>query len=180
MVTNESLILIVMSYLLTGVALTGYDFSAPPFDSKFYVIKKNYKVAVAIWFAWPVSAFLDAKMERQCGRSFFRYMFAVFSVAIGMFLWARVVYFVVLIIIHVKIIGFLITGVTMLLASPLITAIAMPSYNKRHSMIEITKNYVSAKEEEKPRKGLFELIGFMLVFLVIFIGIIAFLTYLAD
>ena len=48
------------------------------------------------------------------------------------------------------------------------------------AMIEIMENYVSAKEEEKPRKGLFPLIRCIVVFLGILICIIAFLTYLAD
>lgn len=48
------------------------------------------------------------------------------------------------------------------------------------AMIEIMENYVSAIEEKKPGRHFFRGIGIVIIFLVIFIGIIAFLTYLAD
>ena len=54
---------------------------------------------------------------------------------------------------------------------------AMESYV---SKLDVMGNDVSAIEEEKPRKGLFPLIGYMVVFLGILTGIIAFLTYLVD
>lgn len=80
----ELFVLIAMSYLLTGVALTGYDFSAPPLYSKGYVIQKKYSTAIVIWFIWPLTAFLDARDEQKCGRGFFRYIGRVLLVAFGM------------------------------------------------------------------------------------------------
>lgn len=39
----NNIILLTMAYLITSVALTWYDFSAPPIDRKGDVIQKNYK-----------------------------------------------------------------------------------------------------------------------------------------
>lgn len=126
----ELFVLIAMSYLLTGVALTGYDFSAPPIDSKGYVVQKKYSIAIIIWFIWPITSFLDARMERMMGRSFFKYIRGVLLVAIGMFLWARVAYLLITMLIKIEFVSFILTGAVLLFSSPIITGIAMPPYRR--------------------------------------------------
>lgn len=127
----EYLILILMSYLLTGVALTGYDFSAPPLHRKSYVVKKKYSTAIIIWFIWPITSFIDAKMERMMGRSYFKHFWGIFLVAIGMFLWAGVAYLFFSMFINLDIICFILTGAVMLFCSPLLTGLAMPPYRSK-------------------------------------------------
>jgi hypothetical protein len=126
----NNIILLTMAYLITGVALTGYDFSAPPIDRKGYVIQKNYKVAVLIFFLWPLAVLHEAYMEHKMRKPYGRYLIGVVFLSVGVYMWAKVVYLICFAIISIELIVFIVTGIAMLFGSPIITAVAMPSHRR--------------------------------------------------
>ena len=46
MTALEHAILIGLAYVITGMALVGYDMAAPLLERKQYVIRKSFKVAI--------------------------------------------------------------------------------------------------------------------------------------
>lgn len=128
MTAGDHAILIALSYVLTGVALVGYDMAAPPLERKAYVVQKNFKVALTTWFVWPATVIFEAIEEHRMRRRYFRFLLGVLMLAIGMFLWAQVVYLASLWLIGVSWVAFVITAVTMLFVCPIITGIAMPPH----------------------------------------------------
>jgi hypothetical protein len=126
----DHVVLGILAYVLTGVALVGYDMSAPPLERKQYVIRKNFKVAVVTWFVWPATVVFETLKERRVQRRYLRFLFGVLLLAGGMFLWAEVVYLASLWLIGVSGAAFVVTATTMLFACPIITGIAMPPHQQ--------------------------------------------------
>ena len=126
-------ILVVLAYVLTGVALVGYDISAPPIERKMYVIRKNFTVVFITWFVWPATVIFEAIEERRMRRRYFRFLLGVVMLAVGMFFWAQAAYLASLWLIGVKWIAFMVATIAMLLVSPIITAVAMPSHVRPES-----------------------------------------------
>lgn len=133
MTAGEQAILVALSYVLTGVALVGYDMSAPPIERKAYVVQKNFKVALITWFVWPATVIFEAIEEHRMRRRYLRFLMGVVMLAVGMFLWAQVAYLASLWLIGVKWVAFVVAAITMLLAAPIITGIAMPSHVRPES-----------------------------------------------
>jgi hypothetical protein len=125
---SEHLILFALAYVLTGIALVGYDLSAPLLEKKAYVRQKNIKVAVITWFVWPATAFFEALEERRMRRRYIRFAVGVVLVAGAMYLWAQVAYLVALWLIGISWLAFVVTAIAMLFACPAITGIAMPPH----------------------------------------------------
>jgi hypothetical protein len=128
-IPNE-IILMAMTYLISGIALTGYDFSAPPIHRKGYVIQKNYKVAIIIFFLWPIAALHEAYMEHKMRKPYARYLIGVAMLSVGIYMWAKAVYLLCYLIVDIEWVVFIITGIVMLFGSPIITAITMPSHRR--------------------------------------------------
>ena len=124
----DHIVLIALAYILTGMALVGYDMSAPLLERKQYVIQKNFRVAFITWFVWPATALFDALEERKMQRRYLRFIFGVALLALGMFLWAQVAYLASLWIIGISWIAFVIAAMAMFVAAPILTGIAMPPH----------------------------------------------------
>jgi len=125
---NEILIIGIISYLVTGLALTGYDFSAPAIHRKAYVIKKDYKVAAFTCFTWPYFAMYEAYQESRLGRSGVRFVFGVILLASGMFFWGRFIFQITDTFVGVIWFNAFVTLFFLILSSPIITSIAMPEH----------------------------------------------------
>lgn len=126
-------ILAALAYVLTGVALVGYDMAAPPIERKAYVVQKNFKVALITWFVWPATVIFEAIEEHRMRRRYFRFLIGVVMLAVGMFLWAQVAYLATLWAIGIKWVGFVVTAIAMLFACPILTGIAMPPHVRPES-----------------------------------------------
>ena len=128
MTVSEQAILIPLSYVLTGVALVGYDMAAPPIERKAYVVQKNFKVALVTWFVWPATVIFEAIEEHRMRRRYLRFLTGVLMLAVVMFLWAQVAYLASLWLIGVQWVAFVVAAIMMLVACPIITGIAMPPH----------------------------------------------------
>lgn len=124
----NNIILLTMAYLITGVALTVYDFSAPPIDRKGYVIQRNYKVAVLIYFLWPIAVLQEAYMEHKMRKPYARYLIGVAFLSVGIYMWAKVVYLICFAIVSIELIAFIVTGIAVLFGSNITSVVAMPSH----------------------------------------------------
>lgn len=126
----ELAIVIGLAYVITGMALVGYDMAAPLLERKQYVIRKNFKVAVITWFVWPATAVFDATEERKMRRPYRRFLFGVALLALGVFLWAQVAYLASLWLIGISWAAFIVTAIATLLAPPILTGIVMPPHRR--------------------------------------------------
>ena len=133
MTVLDHTILTALAYVLTGVALVGYDMAAPPTERKAYVVQKNFKVAFITWFVWPATVIFEAIEEHRMRRRYLSFLMGVVMLAVGIFFWAHVAYLVVLWAIGIKWIGFVVTAIAMLLACPIISGVAMPSHVRPES-----------------------------------------------
>ena len=128
MSTLEVLTVAIIAYFTTGIALTGYDFSAPPMQKKMYVINQNYKMAVLTWFTWPISSIFDAYQEQKIGRNGIRFFLGVVLLTAGMFFWGKLVFNVSERLFGIYWASTAITVILLLISAPIITAIAMPNH----------------------------------------------------
>ena len=127
---TEILIICVIAYLTTGIALTGYDFSAPPIEKKGYVISQNYNIAMFIWFTWPLSSMFEVYQKQKLGRSWFRFFFGVILLASGMFFWGKLIFMIADKLIGIIWINAIIMLVFLVFTSPILTAMAMPKHGQ--------------------------------------------------
>jgi len=119
-----------MAYFATGLALTGYDFSAPPLHKKGYVVSQNYRVAMMIWLAWPLTSLREVQvMSRFHPRSGLRLFIGVLLLAVGMYSWGRVAFTFTDGFIGVFWINAVATFVLLALFSPIMTFITMPKHS---------------------------------------------------
>ena len=120
--------IVIVTYILTGVALTGYDFSAPALHRKMYVIQRNFGVAVRNVFTWPLTAGFEAYQEHRLRRSATRFLLGVVILTGGMFLWTRLAYLLSLKFIDSEWGALAVAAVFGLVICPIVTAIAMPRH----------------------------------------------------
>ena len=127
--TAELVAVSAMAYLATGLALTGYDSAAPPLHQKGYVIARDRRFMVLIWFAWPVTFMREVQvMSRFHPRSAFRFFLGVVLLSVGMYFWGRVAFVIADRFIGVLWINAIATFVALALLSPIITYIVMPKH----------------------------------------------------
>ena len=88
----ESAVLAIVAYVLTGIALTSYDFAAPAMHRKMYVVKRDMCAAFLSSFIWPYSASFEAYQESQLGRSGLRFLLGVVLVVGGLYFWLRLLF----------------------------------------------------------------------------------------
>lgn len=120
----------IVAYLCTGIALTGYDFSAPATHRKRYVTHQRYGIAVVTWFIWPLSTLGDVYQELRFGTRGFRLFTGVILLAGGMSLWGRLCYLVIKMIVDPAWLAAALTVIPLILTSPgpgNATASVMPS-----------------------------------------------------
>ena len=122
---EATLISIILAYVVTGISITGYDFSTPPLHRKGYVIQKRYSIAILIWFIWPFTLLTDIRQEQLLYKRGFRNFIGV---ALGFFFWGKL-----LIVVFTKFTGnivfsSIVSFVIMLLLSPFFGAITMPRF----------------------------------------------------
>ena len=121
----EIFVLGLLAYVATGLALTGYDFSAPLIHRKGYVAARNYKVAVVTWFIWPFSAFQDIYYAFIEKKAWFRFAVGVIVLLVAMFFLATVVKAYV-----GGAVGYVVAFIALVFASPVLVAIALPRHDK--------------------------------------------------
>lgn len=119
-----------VAYLATGIALTGYDFSAPPQHRKMYVIQRNYKAAIRYWFLWPLLASFEAYQEQRLRGRRFRFAVGVLSLVVGMVFWCWVAAELLAQLVGPAWLAAVLTIITSVLASPILTAIVMPVHGR--------------------------------------------------
>ncbi|WP_286952847.1 MULTISPECIES: hypothetical protein [Aminobacterium] len=86
---EATLISIILAYVVTGISITGYDFSTPPLHRKGYVIQKRYSIAILIWFIWPFTLLTDIRQEQLLYKRGFRYFIGVPLMSLGFFFWGK-------------------------------------------------------------------------------------------
>ena len=74
-----------IAYLVTGIALVGYDFNTPPLHQKIYVLKRNIFIAITNWFLWPIFSIKDAWVERVLRLRGIRYILGVIVLFVLLF-----------------------------------------------------------------------------------------------
>jgi hypothetical protein len=121
---------LVLAYIGTGIALTGYDFSADPIDQKQYVIQRNFKVAMIMWFVWPISAVSDFIALRHFKRRSGRFALGVLLLLAAMYMWARLFYLIGALVFHSALLGLVIGGFGILFVAPFLTRLALPPYDE--------------------------------------------------
>lgn len=124
----EIIILILLAYLLAGLSLSAYDFSAHPLDRKGYVSNKNYTKVALVILAWPVFTSIDVYFKAKYHKSGARYFFGVIMLAGATFLWARLFYLLSHFLFDSNLVGYLISVVATLLVSPYLLAFTMPPH----------------------------------------------------
>lgn len=124
----EIIILILLAYLLTGLSLTAYDFSAHPLDRKGYVSDKNYTKVALVILAWPFFASIDVYFKVKFHKSGARYFFGVILLAVATFLWTRLFFSLSHFLFDSNVVCYSITVVPMLLASPYLVYFTMPPH----------------------------------------------------
>ena len=126
MVISDTLAVILVAYLGTGMSLVGYDLSAPPEKRKRYAMHLNMFVILAIWFLWPLTMFVSAYKEQAKRRGGMRYLVGVLLVAGGMYVLADVVYSVAGKVVDILWMKAAVTLVVIVMAAPVLMLIAMP------------------------------------------------------
>ncbi len=123
----ETTALFVIAYLATGIALIGYDFAAPPAHKKIYVSKGILRSALATWFFWPVTTFMDSCRAIKEGKAGIKF-------ASGVMLLFIAILFIVSLFFHfvasTSIFAYFGCFVIVVLLSPFLAALALPSHDK--------------------------------------------------
>ena len=117
-----------IAYLLTGIALTSYDFAAPAKHRKAYVISRDMRAAFVSWFIWPYSASFEAYQESRLGRSGGRFMLGVVLVAVGLYLWVLLLLTVTIVVTDWEPLAYGVAVVVGAFSSPLFAAVLMPRH----------------------------------------------------
>lgn len=123
---SNQIILLLLTYVSTGMGLIGYDFTAPAEERKSYVRQMDIKVGLGILFVWPATVLLEVLEEHRQQRQYRRYLLGVLLLAGAMYLCAQVAFSLSLWLININWAAFIITALVMLLANPIITVIVMP------------------------------------------------------
>ena len=75
-----------MAYLVTGIALVGYDFQTPPIHKKAYILNKSVAIVIVNWFLWPIFSVKDAWVEQLLRYRGIRYIVGVILLFISLFI----------------------------------------------------------------------------------------------
>ncbi|SES63484.1 hypothetical protein SAMN05216326_10158 [Nitrosomonas marina] len=117
----------VIAYLATGIALIGYDFAAPTTHKKDYVLKGKIGNALATWFLWPVTAFMDSYYATKKGK-------AGINLALGIILLFIIIFFMASLFFHFvggpSVFAFLVCFVIAVVLSPFLAALALPAHDR--------------------------------------------------
>jgi hypothetical protein len=124
----ETIALIILAYLVTGLSLSAYDFSAHPIDRKQYVQNKNFLLVAFVICAWPLYTILEVYIRLRYGKSGARYLYGVVLLAAGTFFWGRLFYVLTHLVVPNSMVSLVITVVTMLLVSPYLVRFSLPAH----------------------------------------------------
>jgi len=129
---HEILIIGCIAYFTTGIALTGYDFSAPPIHKKMYVTQQNYKIAFLNFFIWPIASITEGLQVSGGGhfRRGFRFFYGVVLLAAGMFFWGLLSFVIADKLIGITWVNSLVTLILLIFTSPILTAFSMPDHGQ--------------------------------------------------
>lgn len=123
----EAFALLAIAYIATGIALTGYDFSAPPIHRKGYVSGRKYGVAVITWFLWPATAFMDSYYAAKEGKAGGRFALGVVVLFVAiLFAASPILHFLG----SSSVLAYLGCFVLVVVFSPMLAAIALPRHDR--------------------------------------------------
>jgi hypothetical protein len=88
------LLLLLATNVVSGIALTAYDFPAPPLHAKVYVIQRNQAAAVRNCFLWPVGVAFELYQDSQMGRPVGRRVLGISALILGTLLVLRFLYLI--------------------------------------------------------------------------------------
>jgi hypothetical protein len=124
------LLLLLATYVLTGIALTAYDFAAPPLHAKVYVIQRNHAAALRNWFLWPIGVafelYEDSRMRRPLGRR----VLGIGALLLGTLLVLRFLYLIVMLIFSLAPLAYGIAMLGGIFLSPIVAAATMPRHGQ--------------------------------------------------
>lgn len=129
----NTLLLVLATYLVTGIALTAYDFAAPPLHAKMYVIRQDHAAAFRNWFTWPLSTAFEVYQLAHLRRGPFRHFFGVILVAVGNLVVLRFVYLVSKLFISWTLVPYGLAAIISVLLSPIVVGMAMPKHGQPRS-----------------------------------------------
>lgn len=118
----------VIAYLATGIALIGYDFAAPPTHKKEYVSQGKLKGALTTGFFWPATAFMDSYYASKEGKAGMSFALGVILLFIAMLFIASLFFRFVA---SASFLAYLGCFVIVVVLSPFLAALALPSHDKR-------------------------------------------------
>lgn len=121
-------LLLAATYVLTGAALTGYDFSAPPLHAKMYVIRRDHSAALRNWFAWPVGVAFELYQLSRMRQNPVRHAFGVLLLAGGMLGVLRLAYELFSRVLPWTPLHYLLALITGFVLSPILCALVMPKH----------------------------------------------------
>lgn len=121
---------VLLAYIITGIALSAYDFSAPAMYKKIYVLDKNYKVMLLNWFLWPVLSIQDVYFSLKEGKSGIRYGAGVLILFVALLLWGHFVYSAVELVTSSLAINYIVCFVALLVLSPVFFGMTLPAHDK--------------------------------------------------
>lgn len=126
----ETLLLLLASYVLTGIALTAYDFAAPPLHAKAYVTQRNHAQGLLNWFAWPLSTAFDVYQLAVLRRKPVRHLLGVAMLGVGILVVLRFVFLIAELFIPWHWLAYVLAFIVTLLASPILAAMTMPAHGQ--------------------------------------------------
>lgn len=126
----NTILLAAATYLVTGIALTGYDFSAPPLHAKMYVIRRDHGEALRNWFAWPLSTAFEVFQLAALRRGPLRHLLGVLLLAAGIMVVLRFVFLISALVLPWEILGYFLAPLAAVGVSPMLTGLVMPAYGQ--------------------------------------------------
>lgn len=127
------LLLLAATYVVTGIALTGYDFAAPPLHAKVYVIRRDHLAAIRNWFTWPLGTAVEVYQLAALGRGQVRHLLGVVALALGVLLVLRFVFLIAGLFIPWTLATYALAMVVAVAASPVVCAMVMPKHGQKRA-----------------------------------------------
>lgn len=126
----NTVLLLLAAYVVTGIALTVYDFAAPRLHAKMYVIRQDHGAAFRNWFTWPLSTAFEIYQLRKLRRHPVRHLVGVVLLAVGNLVVLRFVYLVSVLFISWTIVPYVLALAIAVFVSPVIGSITMPPHGQ--------------------------------------------------
>lgn len=74
-----------MAYVVTGIALVGYDFNTPPIHQKIYILRRQTGVVIITLVLWPIVFLRDGWVEQVLRGRGIRFIVGIVVLFIALF-----------------------------------------------------------------------------------------------